>query len=112
MCDKQRFGLGTRLLLVLTLFAGGQAVAMDESMRMAPGDQKVLTFSAPITKVATSNPEVAKLTVSGSQEVLVTAFKEGSSEITIWQRDDSRPMRSSVAVATTCLLYTSPSPRD
>lgn len=101
MCDKQRFSLGARLLLVLMLFAGGQAVAMDESMRMAPGDQKVLNFSAPITKVATSNPEVAKLTVSGSQEVLVTAFKEGSSEITIWQRGESRPMRSSVAVATT-----------
>ena len=79
MCNKQRFSLGARLLLVLMLFAGGQAVAMDESMRMAPGDQKVLNFSAPITKVATSNPEVAKLTVSGSQEVLVTAFKEGSS---------------------------------
>ena len=101
MCDKQRFGLGARLLLVLMLFAGGQAAAMDQSMRMAPGDQKVLNFSAPITKVATSNPEVAKLTVSGSQEVLVTAFKEGSSEITIWQRGESRPMRSSVAVATT-----------
>ena len=29
MCNKQRFGLGARLLLVLTLFVGGQAVAMD-----------------------------------------------------------------------------------
>ena len=51
MCNKQRFSLGALLLLVLMLFAGGQAVAMDESMRMAPGDQKVLNFSAPITKV-------------------------------------------------------------
>jgi len=105
MCDKKGFGWDARLFLgmVLALLIGGQAAAqsMDQSMRMAPGDQKVLTFSAPITKVATSNPEVAKLTVSGSQEVLVTAFKEGSSEITIWQRGESRPMRSSVAVATT-----------
>ena len=29
MCDKQRFGLGALLLLVLMLFAGGQAAAMD-----------------------------------------------------------------------------------
>ncbi|QJX02503.1 hypothetical protein HML84_13230 [Alcanivorax sp. IO_7] len=56
-----------------------------------PGDQKVLTFPAPVTKVATSNPEVARLTVSGDREVLLTAIQEGSAELTIWTRNREAP---------------------
>jgi len=89
------------VVLALCWSAAVQAEPMGSSTRLAPGDQKVLTFPAPITKVATSNPEVAKLTVSGDREVLLTAIQEGSAELTIWVRNRQAPMRSSVAVATT-----------
>ncbi len=71
------------------------------SMRVAPGDQKVLTFPSPVAKVATSDPDVAALTVTGSQELLLTAKAEGSAVLSIWLRGDSKPLRSTVVVATT-----------
>ncbi|GAA5129401.1 type II and III secretion system protein family protein [Alloalcanivorax gelatiniphagus] len=87
------------LALLCSLVA--HAEPMAGSTRLAPGDQKVLTFPAPVTKIATSNPEVARLTVSGNQEVVLTAMAEGTSELTIWLRNREVPLRSSVAVATT-----------
>ena len=51
--------------------------------------------------MATSDPEVATLTVSGPQELLLTAKQEGSAEITVWLRGNSKPLRSVVVVATT-----------
>lgn len=89
----------TALVLLWSVAAGAES--MGSSTTLAPGDQEVLTFPEPITKVATSNPEVAKLTVSGDREVLLTAIQEGSAELTIWTRNRQAPMRSSVAVAST-----------
>lgn len=90
-------------LMVALLF--GPAVAhaepMGASLQVAPGEQKVLTFPATVTKVATSDPEIAAVTVSGSQELLITAKKEGSAVLSVWVRGVDKPLRSAVTVANT-----------
>ena len=78
--------MATLLWLVASV---SQAEDLSDSMRLAPGDQKVLTFPSAVSKVATSDPGVAALTVTGSAELLLTAKAEGS------------------AVLSVCLLYTS-----
>ena len=100
MCAKWLWK-GWILGLGLMLAMGSQANEMNESMRVAPGDQKVLTFPATVTKVATSDPNVAALTVTGSQELLLTAKQEGSAVLSVWLRGENKPLRSTVVVATT-----------
>ncbi len=87
------------LLWLMTTVA--QAQDLTDSMRLAPGDQKVLTFPSAVSKVATSDPGVAALTVTGSAELLLTAKAEGSAVLSVWLRDSSKPLRSTVVVATT-----------
>lgn len=96
---------GLRLLLgglmtLMTLLVQADD-SLSPSTTLAPGDQKVLAFPSQVTKVATSDPEVATLTVSGTQELLLTAKKEGSAELTVWLRGNDKPLRSVVVVATT-----------
>ena len=93
-----------RALFVLTLLSLSYtsiAQGFGQSMQLAPGDQSVLHFPAAVRKVATSDPKVAALTVSGSQELLLTAKQEGSADISVWLQGESRPLRSTVVVATT-----------
>ncbi len=89
------------LLLAGCVSMAGWAESFSGSMRVAPGDQKVLSFPAAVAKVATSDPAVAALTVTGSQELLLTAKEEGSAVLSIWLRGESKPLRSTVVVATT-----------
>lgn len=89
------------VLLLLTLTSAVQAESLRDSMRLAPGDQKVLTFPSAVAKVATSDPGVAALTVTGSAELLLTAKSEGSAVLSVWLRNNSKPLRSTVVVATT-----------
>lgn len=91
--------LSALLLLVVTNVV--QAEELTDSMRLAPGDQKVLTFPAAVSKVATSDPGVAALTVTGSNELLLTAKAEGSAVLSVWLRNNGKPLRSTVVVATT-----------
>ncbi len=91
-------------LAAAALLLAGTPVAADDmgaSLQVAPGEQKVLTFPAAVTKVATSDPEVMAVTVSGAQELLVTAKKEGSAVLSVWVRGNDQPLRSAVVVATT-----------
>ncbi|KAF0805789.1 type II secretion system protein [Alcanivorax xiamenensis] len=88
------------LMMLVTILAHAEG-ELPASTSLAPGDQKVLVFPEQVTKVATSDPEVATLTVSGPQELLLTAKQEGSAEITVWLRGNSKPLRSVVVVATT-----------
>ncbi|ERP89273.1 MAG: pilus assembly protein N-terminal domain-containing protein [Pseudomonadales bacterium] len=89
------------LLLAGCVSVVSWAEGFSGSMRVAPGDQKVLSFPAAVAKVATSDPAVAALTVTGSQELLLTAKEEGSAVLSIWLRGESKPLRSTVVVATT-----------
>src|SRR5699024_12855050 len=72
-----------------------------QTLRVAPGDQKVLTYMNRISRVATSDPEVAAVSVSEATEILLTAKKEGASVLTVWLRGCSGPLRSTVVVAAT-----------
>ena len=90
--------MATLLWLTATV---SNAQDLTDSMRLAPGDQKVLTFPAAVSKVATSDPGVAALTVTGSAELLLTAKAEGSAVLSVWLRNSSKPLRSTVVVATT-----------
>ena len=104
MCVKWLWkGVGTFLALwfSLSLAVVAQAEALQGTMRVAPGDQKVLNFPESVAKVATSDPKVAALTVTGSEELLLTAKAEGSAVISVWLRGQSKPLLSTVVVATT-----------
>lgn len=96
-----------RMVLALVLMSAGPALAQPtlpedgQTLRVAPGDQKVLTYMNRIARVATSDPEVAAVSVSEATEILLTAKKEGTSVLTVWLRGRSEPLRSTVVVAAT-----------
>lgn len=73
----------------------------DKVLRMAPGDQRVLTFPERVAKVATSDPAVAAVSVSGASELLLTAKAEGASVLSVWLKGAEQPMRSTVVIAAT-----------
>ena len=104
MCVKglwKRAGARLVLWFSLSLAIVAQADTLKDTMRVAPGDQKVLNFPEAVAKVATSDPTVAALTVTGSEELLLTAKAEGSAVISVWLRGKAKPLRSTVVVATT-----------
>ncbi|EKF74348.1 type II secretion system protein [Alcanivorax hongdengensis A-11-3] len=74
---------------------------MKKVLRIAPGEQKILLFPERVTKVATSDPNVAAVAVSGARELLVTAKDEGSSILSVWLKGLEKPMRSTLVVSTT-----------
>lgn len=78
-----------------------KAEPLDKVMRMAPGDQKVLVFPSRVTKVATSDPDVAAVSVSSSTELLLTAKEEGASVLSVWMSGMEQPLRSTVVIAAT-----------
>lgn len=99
--------LWARLLFTLvfaltsTVAAHAKAPEDGQTLRVAPGDQKVLTYMNRISRVATSDPDVAAVSVSEATEILLTAKKEGTSVLTVWLRGRSEPLRSTVVVAAT-----------
>lgn len=78
-----------------------QAQMNQEVMRLSPGDQRVLTYADRVVRVATSDPDVAAVTVSETTQLLLTAKKEGSSVLSVWLRGMSEPMVSTVVVSAT-----------
>ncbi|MCH8498269.1 MAG: pilus assembly protein N-terminal domain-containing protein [Marinobacter sp.] len=70
-------------------------------IRLAPGEQQVMSFPERLTKVAISNPEVASVNVSGRQEILITANGEGSAVLNVWLGSGTEPERTPVVVAYT-----------
>ncbi|MCK0536983.1 type II and III secretion system protein family protein [Alcanivorax quisquiliarum] len=81
--------------------AHAQAQMNNEVMRLAPGDQRVLTYADRVVRVATSDPDIAAVTVSETTQLLLTAKKEGSSVLSVWLRGMSEPMVSTVVVSAT-----------
>lgn len=88
-------------LLGLSSMAWAQDENLPEVMRMAPGEQRLLTFPARVTRVATSDPQAAAVSVSGSSELLLTAKQEGSSALTVWLGGQSLPLKTTVVIAST-----------
>ncbi|KYZ87012.1 secretin [Alcanivorax sp. KX64203] len=89
------------MLLVISRASWADEDVLDKVMRLAPGDQRVLVFPSRVTKVATSDPEAAAVSVSASAELLLTAKKEGSSVLSVWLNGSNEPLRSTVVVAAT-----------
>lgn len=88
---------------VMALLGSGMALAepMGPDLKLSPGDQKVLDYPARVVKVATSDPSVMAVTVSGKKQLLITAKKVGSAVLSVWPAGESKPERSTVVVATT-----------
>lgn len=105
MCNKR----GTRWLIVTTgsvlafllLVAHAGAAEREAVLEMGPGEQRALTFPGELSKVAISNPDIAKVTASGDSEVLVTGEGSGTATLSIWLDGDDEPLVSSVIVSAT-----------
>jgi len=96
--------MGCFMLFLLALLCAplmAKADSMEKVMRLAPGDQRVLSFPGRVTRVATSDPEVAAVAVSSSTELLLTAKDEGSSVLSVWMKGLDQPLRSTVVIAAT-----------
>jgi len=91
------------LLSMLSLSASAQTMMGSDtkSLRLAPGDQRILNYPNRITRVATSDPEAVAVTVSESTQIMLTAKNEGTSVLTVWMSGMAEPMLSTVAVAAT-----------
>lgn len=97
-----KYRIGALLGMVALLFSGlALADALGPDLKLAPGDQKVLDFPARVAKVATSDPAVMAVTVSGQKQLLITAKKEGSAVLSVWASGQDKPLRSTVVVANT-----------
>lgn len=89
-------------VLVLLFLAGSVAAQQQEAvLEMGPGEQRVLNFPSELSKVATSDPDIVRVTASGDSEVLVTAQASGTATLSIWLEGDDEPRVSSVVVSST-----------
>lgn len=89
-------------VLVLLFLVGSVAAQQQEAvLEMGPGEQRALSFPSELSKVATSNPDIVRITASGDSEVLVTAQGSGTATLSIWLEGDDEPRVSSVVVSAT-----------
>jgi pilus assembly protein CpaC len=89
-------------VLVLLFLVGSVAAQQQEAvLEMGPGEQRALNFPSELSKVATSNPDIVRITASGDSEVLVTAQGSGTATLSIWLEGDDEPRVSSVVVSAT-----------
>ncbi|MDX1457399.1 MAG: pilus assembly protein N-terminal domain-containing protein [Marinobacter sp.] len=90
-------------LLLSLLFWAGSVMATNDGapVTLASGEQKVLNFPSPLTKVATANPEIAAVSVSGDREIIITGVGEGATLLSVWQRGEREPLQAPVLVAPT-----------
>lgn len=105
MCNKRGLlDLVAKAGCLLTLMLCSLQLGAAEQMavlEMGPGEQRALAFPKKLSKVAISDPNVAKVTASGDSEVLVTAESSGRATLSIWLNGDSQPQVSSVIVSST-----------
>lgn len=99
--------LGVRLWLLtvslLVALTASQTHGSQEqpasAISLGEGEQKVLQFGSSLRRVAVSDPEVAAVSVTGSNEVIVTAKGQGSATLSVWQRGQSVPVTTPILVA-------------
>lgn len=68
---------------------------------LGKGEQRVLNFPSALAKVATSDPDIAAVTVSGTRELLLTGKAEGSAVLSVWLKDAGDPLKAPIVVAPT-----------
>lgn len=93
--------LASGLLAILSAAAHGDEMADGAPIKLGNGEQKVLRFPDTLSKVATSDPEVAGVSVSEEKELLLTAKSTGTAILSVWLKGRSEPLRSVVVVAST-----------
>lgn len=87
--------------VALSTAAHGDQMADGAPIKLGNGEQKVLTFPDTLAKVATSDPEVAGVSVSEERELVLTAKSQGTAILSVWLDGRSQPLRSAVVVAST-----------
>ncbi|WP_083557520.1 type II and III secretion system protein family protein [Marinobacter nauticus] len=84
--------LGNYCLAALLLIAGAAAAhGSERNKSLAPGEQDVLEFHRPLTKISVSDPRVATVTASGEREVIVTAESPGATTVRVWLENSDAP---------------------
>ena len=87
--------------MILSTAAHGEDMADGAPIKLGNGEQKLLRFPDTLSKVATSDPEVAGVSVSEEKELLLTAKSQGIAILSVWLKGRSEPLRSAVVVAST-----------
>lgn len=89
------------LIVLLCCGVNAQAVNQGAPLTLSKGEQKVLSFPDPLTKVAMSDPATAAVSVSGDKELIITALEEGVAVLSVWVRGSREPLRAPVIIAPT-----------
>ena len=89
------------LAVILPAAAQGDDMVDGAPVTLGDGEQKVLSFPGTLAKVATSDPEVAAVSVSGDRELLLTGKSKGAAILSVWLKGRDEPLRSPVVVAST-----------
>ncbi len=100
MFANRRYRMG---LLLATLCWMGSVLAGNAGapLSLSSGEQRVMNFPKPLTKVATADPQIAAVSVSGDRELIVTGVSEGATLLSVWQRGEREPLQAPVLVAPT-----------
>jgi pilus assembly protein CpaC len=64
-------------------------VGAARSMALEAGQNRLLVTSEPIARIAVANPDVADLKVVTPNQVLLTAKGIGTTDLTLWNRDNA-----------------------
>lgn len=63
----------------------------EDQYTLATGEQEVLSFAQPFTKISVSDPRVASVTASGENELIVTAESAGTTTVRVWLEGADSP---------------------
>jgi pilus assembly protein CpaC len=87
---RTRFTHAAVLGVILTLFAGGTALAQEGStISLGVGTQKVLPVPG-VTRVAIGDPAVAEVKTLGSGQLLISGQGEGKTTLLVWKSSGQR----------------------
>ena len=80
-----------------------------DSVELIAGTSRRLKFEYKVPELMIENPDVISATPIAPNEILISGIKPGVSTITV---SDASKNLQTIRIHVTCLLYTSPSPRD
>ncbi len=72
------------LAMELCLTLHGHAAELPPALNLTTGQGKILDFAAEVTRVYTSNPDVADVAVIDAHEIIVNAKSAGQATLAVW----------------------------
>jgi Flp pilus assembly secretin CpaC len=66
-----------------------QPISNEKEIRIVQGNSQVLRFSGTLKRIAASDPDIADVVVIGASEILITTRKKGTTNLIVWDTDDS-----------------------